>query len=68
MVKQMRYNNENIWIIDLWINIDEFQKHYPDWEKPVSKGYIFCTEHYMAFWKSKMIGTTTKKRSMIFGG
>lgn len=36
--------------------VDEYQWHYAEWKRPVSKGYILYDFIYMAFSKSRNYG------------
>ena len=32
--------NRKVWTVSAHYNLDEFQRHYPEWKKPASKSYI----------------------------
>ena len=72
MDKQMHYIHIieycsvfRVWTTDICSYLNESQRHYAEWKKPVSKDYILCDFIYMKLWKKQKKPMVIKNISVV---
>lgn len=51
--RKILFSNKKQWTTDKCKKLDQFQKHYTEWNKKDTKVYILNNSKYMTFWKGK---------------